>query len=224
MKRICVLLLAMLALAAAVAAPPAGGSPTAPTGRLAVTAPRTNSGAVLAVRGDTVYVHDTLTWLRNNTIGMSFGPSRRTGYGKVTITGIVKGCPECEWYRTDLDYSNHQPTSPMTANSRHRRGGFCWPWDFDMFSGDSCWNDASSWNWGGIFSAFNDDWHPWNPNHETMLDRISGCTSGAEGGITMKLAGAGAAAAIESSLAPLSITPEGWIVAAIGGCIGNPFH
>jgi hypothetical protein len=223
MKRTWVRLLAAGALAAALAVPAAADASSA-AGTPPVGSPRLPGSDTSSARADTGYVHDTLTWLRNNTVGISFGPSRRTGYGEVTVTGVVRGCPECDWYRADLSYSNHQPTSPSPAGAAKRRAGFCWPWDFDMFSGDACWNDASSWNWGGIFSGFDGDWHPWNPDRQTILDRISGCFSGAEGGLTLKLAGSSAAAGIEASLAPLNITPEGWIVAAIGGCIGNPFH
>ncbi|MDT4922113.1 MAG: hypothetical protein QOI15_3015 [Pseudonocardiales bacterium] len=225
MKRSALAIIATLALTAGLTVPSAVGAPTpradaAPTAAPITTAP--------AARGDTVYVHATLAWVRNNTIGMSFGPSRRTGYGKVTITGIVKGCPECNWYRATLDYTNHQPTSPMQASSagfaQKRRSGFCWPWEFDFFSGDSCWNDASTWNWGAIISPWDDNWHPWNPDALSITDRLVSCMTGTEAGVNFKLAGAGITAVLESGFGPLNITPEGWIVAGVGGCTGNPFH
>lgn len=218
MKRLVLVLVGAFALAGTLAAPPA----------VSATPPSAPVPASLTFRADTTYVHDTLAWIRNNVVGITFGPSKRTGYGQAVIDSIVKGCPECDWYRANLNYSNHQPTSPMTAtkaNAMKRRGGFCWPWDFDWFSGDSCWNDASSWNWGAVIDAFDDDWHPWNPDERSFVDRIVGCGTGAGTTMTGKAAQKSIVGALASEGWVIKFTgPEEWAVAGIFGCAMSFFH
>lgn len=211
MKRLALATLSALLLIGALSTSPAASRP----------APPARTG------GDVVYVHDTLAWLRGNIVGMSFGPSQKTGYGKATITGIVKGCPECPWYHATMNITNHQPTGPMTRQAR--RGGPCWFWDSWPF-GDGCaaWNDPTSWDWGPLWMAFNDDWHPWNPNTTSYVQRLLNCAQGTASAWDMRVVGKSIVAGMAEDGWMVKLNdvggPEEWMVAGVGGCLTWMFH
>jgi hypothetical protein len=215
MIRICVLLLAMLALAAAVAAPPAGGSPTRDA-RIAQPYQPFPAGHERA----------TLAWVRNNVVGLSIGPNVRTGYGRATVRAIVKGCPECDWYRVDLDYENSDPTmSANRANTRPKkhahRSDFCWPWENFIGSGCAGWNSSWTWDWVGIWDMVNGDWHPWDSL--STVDRFELCVQGVFAGVSIGVIGKGAIARIIAGGEVLKVTPAGAAYSTVSGCVANLF-
>ena len=171
-------------------------------------------------------VPDTISWLRDNLIGMSWGPGKRTGYGKMTITGFTKGCPECDWYRVDMDITNHQPLSPVAAAGHKsiaaRRSGFCWPWNDGFFSGQGCWNEPATWNWPSIWDDLNGSWHTsWDP--DTTVDRLYNCAEGAVHGAETVL-GKQVLGGIFGIQSFVEVSPEGAAYSVASGCTIQGFH
>lgn len=213
MKRI--VLLAAAVIACSVAVVPAGAGARSPSAvaTQAAAASRTASPV-------------KLSWLRNNLIGFRLGPSRATGYGEARLTGFKRGCPECHWFRTTNRMSNHQPTDPASApaaatDAMRKRGGFCWPWDNFPWSGHSCWNDMSTWNWGGILNSFN--YHPvWDPM--STIDRIVGCYHGAYQGFTGGVIGKQAVGIMLEMSDLVKVSPAGIAWSILGGCAFHLYH
>lgn len=212
MKRL--VLLAAVLLLSGVAATPAGAGPRAPG-----VGPARAHEATVATISSVV----TLNWLRNNLIGFHVGPRRATGYGKAAITGFTKGCRKCSWYRVDNRLTDHQPIDPLaaTATAAWRRGGFCWPWDNFPWSGNGCWNNMASWDWGRILDAL--DYHPvWD--RRSTIDRIVGCFHGAYQGFTGGVIGRQAVGILIEMADLVRVTPAGITYSVVGGCAFDLFH
>lgn len=226
MRRFVLPLLALV-LAGALTTPVGAATGPQPADQVSSAAlARQIAAANRAAGAEVTYVRDTLAWIRNNVVGVSFGPSKRTGYGKATVTAIVKGCPECDWYRAEVGITNHQPTSPATAASCC---DWCWPWEFDMFSDRGCWNAPSTWNWGAVWDwTLGDAWHPWDQNVTSITDKLLGCWYGSESALGIRVAGKGIVAGMaeEGWLIKLNDIggPYEWAVAAIGGCVVSLNH
>ena len=177
--------------------------------------------------GTALPVPDTISWLRDNLIGMSWGPGPRTGYGKMTITGFTKGCPECDWYRVNMDITNHQPLSPMTTVTANqalakRRRGFCWPWDYGFFSGEGCWNEPATWDWPAVWNDLNGSWHTsWDP--DTTVERLYNCAKGAVHGAETVL-GKQVLGGIFGIQSFVESSPEGAAYSVASGCTIQGFH
>jgi hypothetical protein len=218
MKRL--VLLAAAAIACSVAVVPAGAGARAPS--VAPTPATAVTTAASPARATPV----KLRWLRNNLIGFHVGPSRATGYGKGRLTGFKPGCPECRWFRATNRMTDHPPVDPASADAAvpaalMQRGGFCWPWDNFPWSGDSCWNDMATWNWGSILDSFN--YHPvWDPM--STVDRIVGCYQGAYQGFTGGVIGKQAVGILIEMSDLVKVTPAGIAWSILGGCAFHLFH
>lgn len=217
MKRIALATLPALLLVAALTAPAATSTPVAsPAGKMPMGA--TNP---LPPAPDG-YTKVGLNWVLNNVVGETFGPSARTGYGKSTITGIAKGCPECSWYRLNIAYTDHQPTNPAVSRpmdarqTMQRRRDFCWPWENYIGSGCAGWNSAWSWDWSDIWHTIDGDWHPWDP--ASTVDRIQNCIAGITEHITIFVLGPHAAASFFEGFGEVELTPGGAAYAAGASC------
>jgi hypothetical protein len=215
MKRLVLLIAAVVACTVAVVPAAAGArSPSA--------APTPATAAATARTGSPV----TLNWLRNNLVGFHVGPSRATGYGKSRVTGFQRGCPECRWVRATRRLTDHPPIDPAFASGatsaalRHR-GGFCWPWDNFPWSGNSCWNDMATWDWGGLLDSLN--YHPvWDPR--STLDRIVGCYHGAYQGFTGGVIGKQFVGVLIEMSDLVKVTPAGIAWSILGGCAFHLYH
>jgi hypothetical protein len=160
-----------------------------------------------------------LTWVLQNVVGETFGPTQRTGYGKGRITGLSKGCPECSWYRVNIAYSDQQPTAAQQGLERpttQRLRDFCWPWENYIGSGCAGWNSAWTWNWSDIWHTINGDWHPWDP--QTTIDRVQNCIGGITEHITVFVLGPHAAASVFEGFGEVELTPGGAAYAAGASC------
>ena len=214
MKRI--VLLAAALIACSVAVVPAGAGARAPS------AAATQATAAVSRTATPV----KLSWLRNHLVGFRLGPSRPTGYGEARLTGFQRGCPECHWFHTTNRMSNHQPAEPTSApaavpDAMRKRGGFCWPWDNFPWSGNSCWNDMATWNWGGILNSFN--YHPvWDPM--STIDRIVGCYHGAYQGFTGGVIGKQVVGILVEMSDLVKVTPAGIAWSILGGCAFHLYH
>ena len=220
MKRLVLFITAVLACA--VLAVPATGTPVGqPAGRAAAST-TLHAQVAASQHGHPV----TLRWLRNNLIDFHIGPRRATGYGKSRITGFQRGCPECRWFRATNRLTDHPPVDPTSAEASAsdaslRRGGFCWPWNDFPWSGSSCWNDMSTWNWGAILDVFN--YHPvWDPRSTT--DRILGCYHGAYNGLSLGIFGKTFVGLLLEMGDLIKFTPAGAAYTILGGCVFNLFH
>lgn len=190
---------------------------------LVVVAPAQEAGAIS-------YNYADITWIRNNLTNFSAGPSRTTGYGKVVLTSFPKAtCDGCNWYSIGKSITNHQPTlavkgaAPRPApNSVQPNSGFCWPWQWNNWFGDGCWNAIDTWNWGFIFSHLNGGYHPWD-SHST-LDNIVGCLQGVYNGITLTVVGKPSIGWLLDNADLLRVTPAGTLYAVIGGCTAYFLH
>jgi hypothetical protein len=217
MNRISLILVGALALAAAslIELPAGAAPPSAPAAHIAQPYQPFPVGHERA----------TLTWIRNNVVGMTIGPNVRTGYGRATISSIVKGCPECEWYRIDLDYAQSDPTFAQRTDTsrRHhaRREGFCWPWENYIGSGCASWNSSWTWDWVGIWDTINGDWHPWDSL--STVDRFELCAQGVFAGVSVGVIGKGAIARFIAGGEVLKVTPAGAAYSTVSGCIANLF-
>lgn len=220
MKRIWLILISALALIGSLATnAPAGAAPSPPPVQHA------SSGGHRYHPFPAGHEKATLAWLRDNIVGVQIGPNVRTGYGQATITAIVKGCPECDWYRTDLDYTNNQPTSAMRSaaatHARKRRSDFCWPWENFIGSGCAGWNSSYSWDWVGIWGTINGDWHPWDPI--TTIDHFELCIQGENNPIEFSIFGRAAIARFAAGGEVLKLTPAGVVYALAAGCVAHLF-
>jgi hypothetical protein len=223
MKRLVLLVAALVMCGVAVAPAGAGARPASaasPTAR-AGAAPAMANTAVLARSGK----HVTLRWLRNNMVGFDVGPRRATGYGKSRLTGFTRGCPECTWYRVTNRMTNHQPTDPRTGlqvtPSAARLSGFCWPWDNFPWSGDACWNNMATWDWGQVLDIF--DYRPiWDPR--STIDRIVDCYHGAYQGLTSGVIGKQSVGILLEMADLVRVTPAGVAYSIVGGCAFDLYH
>jgi hypothetical protein len=213
MKRLVLLAAALMACGVAVA--PAGAGPRSPS-----VAPVQAPATTVTTTASAV----TLGWLRNNLVGFDVGPSRATGFGKARLTGFTLGCPECRWYRVINRMTNHQPKDPTAASATTRaakRGGFCWPWQNFPWSGNGCWNNMASWNWGQILENFN--YHPvWDPM--STIDRIVACFHGAYSGLTGGVIGKQSVGILLEMADLVRVTPTGIAYSIVGGCTFDLYH
>jgi len=221
MKRF--VLLAAALVMCGVASPAAAGvrEASAPPAMARASALSTADTTVLAKAG----THVTLRWLRNNLVGFEVGPRRATGFGKSRLTGFTRGCPECTWYRVTNRVTNHQPKDPAAAPglapAAKRLGGFCWPWEDFPWSGDACWNNMATWDWGRVLDIF--DYRPvWDPR--STIDRIVGCYHGAYQGLTSGVIGKQSVGVLLEMADLVRVTPAGIVYSVVGGCAFDLFH
>lgn len=163
----------------------------------------------------------TLAWLQNNIPGLTVGPGPNTGYGKENLGAFTKGCPECTWYSEDRNLTNHQPSSPAVLarpNAMEQRRDFCWPWDYDWFSGDACWNMPATWDWGAIWDNVYSNMQPDPQNWSHWVDWGKQCWDGVYSGGTFGVVGKSAIGAILKKEALVRLSPEGFWYSVVGGC------
>jgi hypothetical protein len=184
------------------------------------------SPAADAGAGANKAVYPTLHWLRHKVVGRSIGPSKRTGYGKMTITGLtqVKGHPHR--YRIHYRITDHRPTTTVYAPSRPigvegaqiamASTPFCWPWQMFPFSSRACWNEPSTWNWGGIMNHADPLFDGFL---STFRDNLVACYHGAYQGTLVGVFGKTVFGIIFGMADLVKFSPEGAAYTVIAGCM-----
>jgi hypothetical protein len=196
-----------------------------PVTMAALNGPPAGAGSLPApaavVSGTAIGKAATLSWLRSNMPGFEVGPSKATGYGRADLTGFSLGCADCRWYVVGNRLTNHQPTSPLLSRKAAALGGWCWPWENFPWSGGGCWNNMASWDWGKILDNFN--YRPvWDPR--STADRIVGCYHGAYDGFTGGVIGKQSIGLLLDVADLVRVTPAGVAYSIVSGCTFSLFH
>lgn len=166
----------------------------------------------------------TFTHILATVPGDVIHASKLTGYGRMRLTHWqICGKQRCPRHPHRL-LMKHRVTNhnPLTATARPDTSGFCWPWDFRIWSGRGCWNEPATWDWPQIWQ----NWYPGPvifhgvPGMDTRL--MQECREGMLDGGTFGVA-AGKSADILLGLGA-KLTPQTYASFALGGCLINVYH
>lgn len=152
----------------------------------------------------------------DSNVVLKITPSAATGYGQMNLQPGYGGSNYFYHpYRHLYDYTNTAAAQRQPAGTSggpvRTSSGFCWPWDDGGFSGDACWNDPTSWDWGALIHS--------GPGSGDMTNsRLNSCLAGQLGG-SFAVVGKTMIARMIGVLGQAKFTPEGFVFAIAGGCI-----